>query len=231
MEQISLEINEQTKTLYMHRSSNGRIGIGFTEYHRSCLVLRIDNDTLYIDGLSTRRRRDQILKNPLGLPRQSKHMHIWLQIAEAFARYHNLIRIKLFDAANIVVDSRYIFLSSLLLLRDNQFLYEKYGYFATECEEIKVFLKNQSPNATKVQNIYLQNVLRRSSTWREVYDRLVRQRRQYLAEDLLESFGYFMPKLQYWYTKNVEETSVVITEIKQIPKVPWYHSERWLDVD
>jgi hypothetical protein len=230
MKELYLQLsNGKHVYVYMNIGKNGRHGIGFTKYHRSCLVVRIHEGVLYIEGLSTR-RRDQVLKNPLGLPRHGKHLREWLYIAEAYANYHGIPEIRLYDAANVYVENRYYFLSCCTLLRDNQFLYEKYGFQAPECSDVRNLLQKTCPSDIPCNDLILRNVLRRSTSWPEVYARLVRQNRPFLCEELFESLGFQIKDLQFWYTKSVGPCPVQIEKTVDI-SLPWYHSDRWMDVD
>jgi hypothetical protein len=208
-----------------------------TSRHKSCLVLKVIDDYLYIVALSTRKKYTQSLKNPLGLSRTAKHMPTWLYIAKIFAKKQGYTSVKLYDAANIRFPETFTFLSSMTLLRDNTFVYAKYGFTTDDPRYQKVLdtLSTKRPQdiVEYTNDLQLRMLLRKSESWKDLYERLERFRLVYMAEHIMEMFGFDIRELQYYYACDVRTIKYIRYNYEPLKDVPHWlqvYSDRFMDV-
>jgi hypothetical protein len=111
--------------------------------HRSCLILNLHETTCSIESISTWTKGFGARKNPLRI--NGGHLRVWLSVANDIAYLNGCTTIELFDAANVLAEDGVIqYLSRLMLLRDERFVYERYGFEAQDtqrADEIRAIAK------------------------------------------------------------------------------------------
>lgn len=238
----TLHINQYRRIyVYEYTNQNNEIiySLGMTSRHKSCLVLKAIDNYLYISALSTRKKYTQTLKNPLGIGRNDKHMATWLYIAKVFAHKQGYKSLKLYDAANIRFPETFCFLSAITLLKENTFVYNKYGFTTYDPRYLKVLsvlIERVPQDLIECTNhLQLKMILRKSTSWQDVYKRLEHFKLVYLCEHIIELFGFDIKELQFYYTYDVSNDNMQCTNysyeiLKEVPHWLQVYSDRYMDV-
>lgn len=205
---ITVDVGRKLRRIYARtvakRDGSLLVGIGMKRVHRSCLVMTLSGTSCLINGISTYTKGFVERKNPLRI--SSNHLGMWLAIANDIAYQNGCTNLELFDAANVL--DRYgemQFLSKLILVRENKFVYEKYGFEAPELAD------------------------RIRATVPKVKEHMARGR---CLDDAFEDEGFTTKSMQMAFEKLVVEPSVVkdVVELERTRKWMDRYSDGTLDV-
>jgi hypothetical protein len=226
---------------YVNSANEDVYGFGMTRKHKSCLVVRVEQHgkSAVVEGLSMFCKKTGERKNPLMLHKD--HMKTWLAVADAFALFLGIKKLRLFDAANVVFpDGTFAFLSHCTLLRDGSFLYTKYGYVPDKpytYESVMECLRRKPCDfAKQTDNASVRTMLKTCETWKEVYEKLGKCKEKYnLLENVFLAMGiHTISELQMQYSKRVcvRSSSLMKLFLNPIEPPSWLvsYSDRWMDI-